>query len=90
MIRYSFGARSSMMRPFTSQGGDLLHLHLTYDSATDNYFVRTTRIVDGFDQPSDAVLIGNDVYVMEYGDNSGNIWKLTFIAQNKKANVAKK
>lgn len=78
------------MLPLEAQGADLLHLHLMYDSATDNYFVRTTRIVDGFDQPSDAILIGNDVYVMEYGDNGGNIWKLTFASEKNKENVAKK
>jgi hypothetical protein len=77
VIRYSLGARSSMMRPFTSQGGDLLHLHLAYDSITDNYFVRTTRIVEGFNEPTDAVLVGNDVYVIEYGGKGGNIWKIS-------------
>ena len=76
VIRYSSGARSSMMRPFTSQGSDLLHLHLTYDSATDNYFVRTVRIVDGFNEPTDAVLAGNIMYVIEYGGKGGNIWKI--------------
>lgn len=40
VMRYSLGARSSMMRPFTSQGADLLHLHLMYDSATDNFFCK--------------------------------------------------
>src|SRR4051794_1974213 len=77
VIRYSLGATSSLMLPFETDGADLLHLHLMYDTATDNYFVRTTRIVDGFDQPSDAILIGNNVYVMEYGDSGGNIWKVT-------------
>jgi hypothetical protein len=78
------------MVPLEAQGADLLHLHLMYDSATDNYFVRTTCIVDGFDQSTDAMRIGNDVYVMEYGDNDGNIRKLAFASQNKKENVAKK
>ena len=78
VIRYSKGATAPMMLPFTKEGEDLLHLHLTYDSATDNYFVKTTRIVEGFNQPTDAVLVGNDVYVIEYGGNGGNIWKLTF------------
>jgi len=90
VIRYSLGATSSLMLPFEPTGADMLHLHLMYDSATDNYFTRTTRIVDGFDQPTDAILIGNDVYVMEYGDNGGNIWKLTFASQKKKENIAKK
>lgn len=82
VIRYSLGVTSAMMRPFTSQGSDLLHLHLTYDSTMDNYVVRTTRILEGFKEPSDAVLIGNDVYVLEYGGKGGNIWKITLPAAN--------
>ena len=77
VIRYSSGARSSMMSPFTKEGTDLLHLRLTYDSTSDNYFVRTTRIVDGFNEPTDAVLVGNNMYVIEYGGKAGNIWKIT-------------
>lgn len=77
VIRYSSGERSSMMRPFTTQGTDLLHLHLTYDTTTNNYFVRTARIVEGFNAPTDAVLAGNNMYIIEYGGKSGNIWKIT-------------
>ena len=77
VIRYSSGARSSMMSPFTKEGTDLLHLRLIYDSTSDNYFVRTTRIVDGFNEPTDAVLVGNKMYVIEYGGKGGNIWKIT-------------
>jgi len=77
VIRYSSGARSSMMSPFTKEGADLLHLHLTYDSTSDNYFVRTVRIVDSFNEPVDAVLVNNFIYVIEYGGKSGNIWKIT-------------
>jgi len=87
VIRYSLGARSSMMSAFTNEGSDLLHLHLTYDSASDNYFVKTTRIVEGFTEPTDAVLIGNNVYVIEYDGKEGHIWKITLPAdvnQNKK------
>jgi glucose/arabinose dehydrogenase len=76
VIRYSLGARSSLMRPFTNQGADLLHLKLTYEKATDNYFVKTVRIVEGFKEPVDAVMVGNDVYVIEYGGREGNIWKI--------------
>jgi len=86
VIRYSWGARASMMRSFTEQGSDLLHLHLTHDSASDNYFVKTTRIVEGFTEPTDAVMIGNNVYVIEYGGKEGNIWRITLpqdVKQNK-------
>lgn len=65
------------MQPFTKQGSDLLHLHMEYDKITDNYFVKTVRIVEGFADPVDAILIGNDMYVIEYGGSYGNIWKIT-------------
>ena len=78
VIRYSLGATSALMKPFTNQGSDLLHLHLIYDSITDNYFVRTNRIVEGFDQPVDAVLVDNVAYIIEYGGTRGNIWKIIF------------
>ena len=77
VIRYSSGERSSMMSAFTKEGTDLLHLHLTYDSTAKNYFVRTVRIVEDFNQPTDAVLAGNYLYVIEYGGKEGNIWKIT-------------
>jgi glucose/arabinose dehydrogenase len=79
VIRYSNGARSSLMKPFTDEGADLLHLKLSYNKATDNYFVKTMRVVDGFKEASDAVLIGNELYVIEYGGRTGgNLWKITF------------
>lgn len=76
VIRYSLGAKEVMMRPFTTQGADLLHLHMTYDKEMDNFVMHTTRVVDGFEQPTDAVLIGNTAYVIEYGGRGGHIWKI--------------
>ena len=86
VLRNSLGARSSMMKPFTDQGRDLLHLQMTYNPLTDNYFVKTTRIADSFNNPTDAVLVGNELYIIEYGNVSGSIWKLTLpgIAKAKK------
>lgn len=76
VIRYSLGARSALMRPFTNEGADLLHLHLTYDAVTDNYFVKTIRVVEGFKEPVDAVMVDNNVYIIEFGGEQGNIWKI--------------
>ncbi len=93
VIRYSLGATSSIMQPFTNQGEDLLHLKLTYDKAFDNYFVKTTRIVEGFKEPTDAVMIGNEVYIITYGGKGGDIWKIilpTDKIQNGKAALVKK
>lgn len=76
VLRFNLGTRSSLMKPFTNQGADLLHLNLTYDSITDNYFVRTNRIVEGFNDAVDAVLIDNVAYILEYGGKRGNVWKI--------------
>ena len=75
-IRYSLGARSALMKPFTDEGADLLHLDLSFDQGTDNYFVKTKRIVEGFNGATDAVMIKNQVFVIEYGAAGGNIWKI--------------
>ena len=83
VIRNSLGERSSLMRPFTNQGSDLLHLHLMYDNATDNYVVRTERVVEGFREPVDAIMVGNDVYIIEYDGKEGNIWKIILPADSK-------
>jgi glucose/arabinose dehydrogenase len=76
VIRFSGGGNSGMMKPFTSEGADLLHLELSYDSLMNNYFVRTKRIVEGFNDVVDAVMIGGDMYVIEYGGEGGSIWKI--------------
>ena len=78
VIRYTLGSSSALMKPFTDQGSDLLHLELHYDSVFDNFFVKTKRIVEGFDQPVDALLVDNVAYVIEYGGQRGNIWKIVF------------
>ncbi len=84
VIRYSLGARGNMMRQFTMQGSDLLHLKLSYDAATDNYFVKTTRVVDNFVEPVDAIMIGSDVFVIEYGGKQGQIWKVSLPSNSEK------
>lgn len=77
MLRYEFGKGSILMKTFTDEGADLLHLDMVYDKAMDNYVVKTKRIVEGFREPVDAVMVGNAVYVIEYGGKQGNIWKIT-------------
>ena len=59
----------------TDKGQDLLHLSLTKDG--DHYTSLTTQIARDFQNPIDAVLIGNKLYVLEYGGN-GAIWEITF------------
>jgi glucose/arabinose dehydrogenase len=77
VLRYSLGRNEALMHPFTSEGSDLLHLEMYYDKEMDNFTMHCTRIVEGFQQPTDAVLIGNIVYVIEYGGTGGHIWKIT-------------
>lgn len=85
VIRYAGGPRNGVANPsaLRRQGKDLLHLDMTYDKASDNYKVKTTRIVEGFTSPTDAVLAGNELYIIEYGGKQGgnkaggSIWKVT-------------
>ncbi|MDQ6476996.1 cytochrome c class I [Dyadobacter sp. LHD-138] len=85
VMRYAGGGKASSANPnpLRRQGKDLLHLRMIYDKKTDNYKVKTTRIVDNFTSPTDAVLIGNDMYIIEYGGkqggtkSGGTLWKIT-------------
>ncbi|WP_291402451.1 hypothetical protein [Daejeonella sp.] len=86
VLRNSLGSRSSMMKAFTDQGRDLLHLKMFYDKGSDNYFVKTTRIIDSFNNPTDAILVKNIMYVIEYDAVEASIWKITLPKGHKKSN----
>lgn len=82
VIGYS-SMRGGMSRAFggtgfgEQEGEDLMHLKLFYSKAHDNYFVQVRRIVDNFDSPTDVLMIGNEVYVINYsGSGPGHIWKI--------------
>ncbi len=79
VLSWSNGSSQPLMLPFSVLGGDLMHLKLTYDSAVDNYQVRSYRIIEGFQGPTDAVQVGNAFYVIE---NRGTIWKITMPAHH--------
>lgn len=85
VLRNTLGSRSSMMKAFTDQGRDMLHLKMYYDKGSDNYYVKTTRIIDSFNNPTDAILIKNVMYVIEYDAVEASIWKITFPAGKKKS-----
>jgi glucose/arabinose dehydrogenase len=68
----SWGAAGGTL---SDRGQDLLHLRLT--KTADNYTAHTTQIVRGFQNPIDAVLIANRLYVLDFGGD-GAIWELTF------------
>ena len=90
VLRNTIGTKSSLMKPFTNQGRDLLHLDMSYDKASDNYFVKTTRIMDSFNNPTDAVLLGNSLYIIEYDAKEGSIWKVNLPPGSKKIKGSKK
>ena len=59
--------------PFNDPSEDLLHLDLA--KVGDNYEARVTRIVGGFSNPIDAEIIGNSIYVIEWGGGRG-LWEI--------------
>jgi len=65
---------NSVAGPFNDASQDLLDLQLTKLGQT-NYQARVRRIVDGFSNPIDAEIIGNRIYVIEYGGSFG-IWEV--------------
>jgi hypothetical protein len=62
--------------PFFDASQDLVDLQLTSLGAT-NFQARVTKLVGGFSSPIDAEIIGNRIYVLEYGGNQG-VWEITF------------
>ena len=52
---------------------DLLYLEL--ERQGEGYQAQVTRVAKGFRLPVDAALVGNAMYVLEYG---GKVWRLTF------------
>ncbi len=64
-----------VLGPFKDASQDLLDLELSKLGNT-NYQARVRRIVGGFSNPIDAEIIGNRVYVLEYGGSLG-IWEIT-------------
>ncbi|WP_392530732.1 PQQ-dependent sugar dehydrogenase [Nostoc sp. C117] len=61
--------------PFKDASQDLLDLKLTKVGNT-NYQLQARRIVEGFSNPVDSEIIGNKIYVLEYGGNQG-IWEVS-------------
>ena len=67
---------NSVAGPFKDPGQDLMDLNLTKLGNT-NYETTSTRIVGGFSGPVDTEIIGNRIYVIEYGGSQG-LWEVTF------------
>lgn len=80
VFRYGGGSDRPGTNLLRKTGKDLLHLDLSYNAAADNFYVKTTSIVNNFNAPVDALLIGNKIYVLEHGtanSDGGRIWKIT-------------
>jgi glucose/arabinose dehydrogenase len=60
--------------PFKDPGQDLLHLKLT--RMAGDYSLHATRIVRNFNNPVDAEIIDNKIYVLDYGGTQ-SIWEIT-------------
>lgn len=76
MLSWTTGdpAGDSVAGPFADAGQDLLHLDLRKSDGV--YTTRATRIVGGFNNPIDAEIAGNVIYVLDFG-GSRSLWAVT-------------
>ncbi|MDX1546032.1 MAG: PQQ-dependent sugar dehydrogenase [Rhodothermales bacterium] len=72
VLSWTGADESELLAPFGDEGEDLLHLALR--RTDDGYETTATRLVRGFDQPIDAVIAGDEIYVLEYGGQ--RIWAI--------------
>ncbi len=74
------GTESDLLRPLDDPGEDLLHLDL--EKQGDVYDLRATRIVQGFENPIDAVMMGQKIYVIEFGGGGSRrgLWEVDLSA----------
>ena len=70
------GGTADLINSFGDPDQDLLHLDLEKTPNGDNYQARVTRLVAGFDSPIDAEIIGNRIFVVEWG-NARGLWEIT-------------
>ena len=80
VFRYGGGSDRPGTNLLRKSGKDLMHLDMSYNSAADNFYMKTTTLVNNFNAPVDALMIDNKIYVMEHGtanSEGGRIWKIT-------------
>lgn len=78
------GSIASLINSFEDPDQDLLHIDLAKTANGDNYQARVTRLVGGFDSPIDAEIVGNRIYVIEWGDTRG-LWEVVLPAETRTA-----
>jgi hypothetical protein len=67
----------NLIGSFNDPDEDLLHLDL--EKVGDNYQAQITRIVEGFEGPMDAEVVGNRIYVIERSGQRA-MWEITIPA----------
>jgi len=80
VFRYGGGSDRPGTNLLRKSGKDLMHLDMSYNKAADNYYMKTTSIVNNFNAPVDALMEDNKIYVLEHGtanSEGGRIWKIT-------------
>lgn len=80
VFRYGGGSDRPGTNLLRKGGKDLLHLDLSYNVAADNFYMKSTSIVNNFNAPVDAVMLDNVIYVLEHGtanSDGGRIWKIS-------------
>jgi len=80
VFRYGGGSDRPGTNLLRKSGKDLMHLDMSYNAAADNFYMKTTTLVNNFNAPVDAVMLDNKIYVMEHGtanSDGGRIWKIT-------------
>ena len=65
----------ALLGPFGDEGNDLLMLDL--QKTGGDYESTTDRIIKQFNNPIDAVFIGDQMYVMDFGGNK-QLWRVSF------------
>jgi len=69
------GSESPLLNPFSGEGEDVLHLDFVEDGT--GTILRAKRVASNFRNPIDAVLIDNQLFVLEFGSGA-RVWKVEF------------
>ncbi|MBS1914177.1 MAG: PQQ-dependent sugar dehydrogenase [Bacteroidetes bacterium] len=68
-------AANDLLTPFSDPGQDMLQLRMRKNG--QSYALASRRIVRGFVQPIDAAIVGDRIYVLEWG-GAHNLWEVDF------------
>lgn len=71
----SYQAGTDSYGPMQDTSQDLLMLNLKKNAAGDDYVMNAYKIAADFNEPTDARIVGNKLYVLEA---RGQIWEITF------------